>query len=707
MGGDETSAVRTEDRVSHLLVATFTILCLAIVPLPRAMANQSAKKGVRQPAGAQGATVVEPREMRLAKAGSADLVLRGGFPVERLVIPVPPAWKKASVKLWLKWRSSALLSPRSVLSVEVDGTPWATTALKGRRGLLVVTTPPLQVPDHHLSITFLARLYTMNDPCPPPNAPGAFVALDPSSKLLVAGIEPKPTPPLEDLPEGLVERLGDSIPALNIALPWPPSANEIKAAAVVAGAVSIHNGFPGTPVRVFDLSRPLPAEGNLVRVWERPGPASVAIRRRGAGDLELSVSGTDKGVVQAGWALSDSSRAALLGGTHSAVVTQAIQISRAGPSDEVVIVPLPQARVAGTDQHAIQLPFRVPEEALARDPVQLHLDVAYDSPSGGRLVIAVNGRELGARSLEREGKTRLEVDLQLKADDLKAGDNSVQLSAEMPAAAAGRCIPLDVAPSLSVGPGSRISFHKVARPRVPSLGLWPFPFSASAAWSGSAVVLPAEPSRREVTAMLQALAEASRWSGGPLLPQVVVGDRSGPLDRNLLMLARANQKPQGLPIEVDVPPRNGLLAADQVGRHVVIVAFGPKALRPFGLGFYLGRVTGQVVMVKGDGSFEVIKRAPSASMPLRSWQWSAIVLAALAAILLLAGLVRVRRRLRVRASQPAPAPATAVVPPATVAPDEPGTEADYGARPDLALEMWRRLSRQEEEGEGESRRREE
>ncbi|MDP8909544.1 MAG: cellulose biosynthesis cyclic di-GMP-binding regulatory protein BcsB, partial [Chloroflexota bacterium] len=173
-------------------------------------------------APAHGASAVERRDVRvlpLARAGAADLLMTGGAPRTRIVIAVPHGWERAGLRAELKWRASPLLASRSLLRVDVDGVPRATARIGAGGGRLIVDAPVHPVTGHRMVVDISGVLATVDDPCPPPDAPGAYVRLDAGSLLIVSGTRSSRPPALGSVPGLLVERVGDVVPPLSIGLP--------------------------------------------------------------------------------------------------------------------------------------------------------------------------------------------------------------------------------------------------------------------------------------------------------------------------------------------------------------------------------------------------------------------------------------------------------------------------------------------------------
>ncbi len=643
------------------------------------------------------------RMLPLVSAGAVDLVMRGGTPRTRVVIPLPHGWVRAGLRAELQWRGSPLLADRSLIRVDVDGIPRATTRVGPGTGRLVVHAPLRPVAGQRMVLDIGGVLATADDDCPPPDAPGAYLRLDGRSMLMVSGVRGPRPPAVTSLPGALVERLGDVVPPLRLRLPPRPKAEHVQAAALVAGAVSSATGFPGTPVRVALGDGGGPG-GPQVRIREA-GDSRIGIARRPDGAAAVTLSGTEQEVVRAASSIAVGRTATLTGATMRG--TSPIEAPRrhrlAGGAR------LSPVEVAGSGAKSLRLPFRVPEGELAYEPARLELLLGFDAPAGGRVAVAINGRPLGARRLARAGTGRLRLTYRLHQGDLRAGDNAVELRVDLASAAAGRCAPLASSSRLVVLKGSGLTWKPGPRPVEASLALWPFPASVPPGWSGSTVVMPSDPSAAEVQAVVEVLAEAARWGGGPVLPRVVLGDvdPAREEDRDLLVLVRGLRVPRGLPAPAH--PARGLLTALRDGDRVVVLAFGSDALRPLGQGYFLGRVKGRAALVRPNGAVRVTERRVPEALPLQSpqsqFRWALVALVAVCVGALAWLLARAMRRLR---ALPPPmvvaeiGHADSVLEKDVVRPVADEQSPERASTADEAVAAWRRLSA--EEGESEDRR---
>lgn len=580
----------------------------------------------------------ESSTLPLRETGDHELVLRGAADRSQLSIQVPPGWSQAALRIELAWRASSALTSPSSLNVSVGGTPRAATVLEPGKDDLVAETP-LEPVDDSVVLDIAARMRTRHDECPPPDAPEAFVAIDPDSRLHVSGRRTQ-RPVLSDVPQVLVQRIGDRVPPLLVLIPPDPTPAVVQAAILVAGAVSRETGFPGVPVEVrvaSDGSDALVQDhpGPVLRVERDPRAPRVALSPRDNSPPTLQISGREDGLVRAAWAVARHSRTASLEGREDLVVGE---IRRPVETPEPVeAVPLPESRIAGTGSKQVELPFRIPARAVVEDPGRLRLRLFHATPAGGEVKIAVNGFGVRDILLEQNGRAtedRTVVREEVPARVLQPGDNTVTLRTDLAAAAAGRCAPLDGRPSISIGPDSRVELTTRPRREQRSLGLWPYPFDVDPTWSETTVVLPEQPTTAELAALVEALAEAARWTGQDVLPRIVFGrPEGGTVPRSHLIVLTRGRAPPWLDLMVDRDPVDGLLLTTGRDEGVALMAVAPRALRPLGEGFFMGRVQGRVALVDERGRVELLEAAPSEPGPPR--RLLTLVLVAAGALLLL------------------------------------------------------------------------
>jgi cellulose synthase subunit len=372
--------------------------------------------------------------------------------------------------------------------------------------------------------------------------------------------------------------------------------------------------------------------GALVIIHRDDRPTRVRVARMANGRVRLEIRGRD--VVAAAWEVAAAGFRAV-DGSRATRFDKVVRLVDPPPGGRFA---LPPAVITGTGERRWKGVFRVGPGAQLGDHGAVYLNLGYDTPSGGRARVLVNGRLLGTVRFGTHGRGRQRLRFALVNDyggarngDLRPGANTVELVAWLPPRgchAAGAA-----APRIDVLPGSRVKFDATARrDRAATLALWPFPFTEGDSWDDSAIVLPAVPKPSELSAVVEVLAAAQRWSVTPALPDITFGG-APPAAGHVLVLARARSAAVAAGID-DAPPwRVGLLAALRADGDTDVVAYGTRALRPLRAEFAPGRVSGSAVLVDERGRVRTIAGdgEVSAYRPLPApWKGPAAILVAIA-----------------------------------------------------------------------------
>ncbi len=616
----------------------------------------------------------EVRRFPIERAGAIALTLREAQPLTRFDVAVPHRWSAAGVSLQLRWVGSSLLPKGSTLRVALEGRPWAVAELRPGPGSLTVDTEPILAPRHRLvleiHVTFASR------------TPGgaSFVRIDRTSPVALTGV-PGPAPLLSDLPGSLVERAGDVVPSLVVALPASPSAQAIEAASVVAGAVARETGFPGTTVRTTigatdqQLGR---MRGALIRIDDGDAGDSIRVRRRVNGETELILAGTGRRVIDAAWAVVvqahvlEGDRVVVAGSVKPPPAPRASNVYRFAPT-----------AAEGPGPMEIRLPFRVPTD-LVVERASLRVELAFDMPAGGRVSFRANGRAVAAKRLPAEGKGRTSFTAQLERSDVRPGDNTIEVIATT--SSEGEEL---LASRLDVVQGSRVEIR--SHPRVqPALDFWPFLTPGDPSWSKTVVSLPSGPSAEEIAAVIAMLAEAARWTARPLRFHVVF-DASVSSGKSLVALVRDPAAAASVGAD-DASP--GMLMVQRRGARTVVVAVGPRALAPLGFGYYAGRVRGSAIVVDARGMPHLVATAPREPIPGSRWWLPLGVVVALLLVAFGIGFGRARRRSALVIEFDVPAAGAAPIPSFRV-----GGMATQPLDREAALEDWLHLKERHADGE--------
>jgi cellulose synthase/poly-beta-1,6-N-acetylglucosamine synthase-like glycosyltransferase len=588
---------------------------------------------------------------------ASSMTLVGRAPITTIDVPLPHDWRSVSGLLRLRWVASAEVTPNSTLQISIDGRLASSKGIASGPGRVDVPIHAVSADGGLLQVQIAGQLHSRVDTqcCIPDPATAAVVSLNGTlSTATLTGIR-KTTPPLlAEFPGSLVDTVGNRDTPLQIVLPPQPSANAIRAAMIVAGSVARTTGSSTIPIRVTYSADPAALNrlpGQVVQILDR-GSARVSVRRRPDGRLILSVTGAGDGVVRVAWALAKAhpkflpgSRAAIAGPLPAAVAATA-------PGSTAAVTP---AGAVGTGPFDIGAVFRLPESRLLNGgKAHLELDAGYAAPAGGRVDIELNGYPLTSQALVAEGLGQLHFATDFSASPVDAvnrgvalgllhpGNNIVSITADLPAGQPVGGSGDAVAPEFNVLPSSSVSFASGPRPATPSLAVWPWPFTETAAMAGTTIVLPAGPTPDELDWMIKTIDEASRWSGAPLAPQIAVGPASLPAG-DVVVLAPGAQPPVSLPAGAPMGGQPGVLETYRSDGRQLLVAYGVRALRPLSYGYQVGAVSGAAAIVQPDGTTRtLVAAAAAASEKSRSLPWKVpVAIIVIGTIGLL--IVRIRR----------------------------------------------------------------
>ena len=640
------------------------------------------------------ARALETSNVRLAPLAST-MTLAGRAPVATIGVPVPNDWRTAGGTLHLRWQAAPPVTPNSTLAVRVNGVVLTARALGAGRGGMDVRIPQRAVPGHRMQIELVGRLHTRIDTacCVPDAAAGAIVVLTARTTVLrLAGRRASGPPLLAQLPASLVDVAGNRAASLFVALPPRPSANDVRAAAILAGGVaraSAGRSVPIVVVRGAPEQRLLGLRGNVVQILDR-ATTRASVRRRPDGRLIVTVAGRGDGAVRAAWALARP-RPRFYPGSAARISSRLDLPSQAPVAGTARISP---SAAEGTGQLVLNAGFRLPEaRELTTGKAHLVLNAGFTAPAGGRIDVALNGVPLMSRDLPKQGAGQVHQSIDLVQDvvdaidhrvalgNLAPGDNFISIRANLPAGQPVGGSGDALVPELRVLPSSFVRYESKPRAGAPRLDLWPWPHTATPAMTKTTLVLPAAPDRRELAVAIATIAEAARWTAAPVAPKVAIGPAELPAG-DVVVLARGLVAPAALPPGAPLAPREGLLQTWKDGGRTLLVAYGVPALRPLAAAYHTGKVRGiAAVAGRGDRVTTLKPAAPPTSFEDKPLPWKIPAAILVAGTLLLVGL-RIRKvRGRLEALPP-PAPA------------EPLDDAAVRAQ----LADWERLVRQESGG---------
>lgn len=634
-------------RIAGPAAAVLVVAGLAMGTAPRAQG------ATRQPSRQQTAT------LKLAPLASA-MTLVGRAPVATANVPLPSDWTTLRGTLTLHWQASPSVTANSSLRILIGGTVVAAPTVKAGLGSVNVPIARQRVSGDQLQIEIDGQLHTRIDTRfgIPDAATSALVVLSSStSKLTLTGTRAAGTPLLEYLPGSLADVLGTTSAPLYIGLPARPSDDEVRAAALIAGAVTRASGNATVPIRVMPgaSSRSLEDVGGQAVEIIPSGRPTIAARRRPDGRLLLTLTGAGNGVIRAAAALA-SPDPQFFAGSRATITTGTSPGTPPKPSATASITP---AAARGTNALDLQASFRLPESRqLTHGDAHIVLDLAYNAPAGGRIATKINGYPVMTRNLPAQGQGELTyranlvenpvdvIDNGQTLGDVGTGMNFITITGSLPpgqpVGGAGDAI----APELDVLSSSHLHYTSQPRTGLATLAVWPWPY-ANDEMTKTTFVLPASPTASELGWALGTIAAVSQWESAPESPQIAIGPPALP-SGNVVVLARGLNTPVPLPTGAPVEPTSGLLETYESGQRHLLVAYTPQALRPLAAGYYVDKVKGLAAVVSDSGTATTVVKAPTPSAfttPALDWEGPAAIFAFVALSVFFWRMYRTRRRL--------------------------------------------------------------
>jgi hypothetical protein len=581
-------------------------------------------------ASAPPATVPAGATFTVGQLGLGTVMLNGKVPARTVTAALPAAWSGARAAGRLVVAATGV-RPGEMLRVFADGAPVGEAPLHAGVQDVTFSTGALRAG----AISF--RVVATGGR----RATDAKVTIDPSSTVSVHRTGLAKLPPLSALPGALADPAAAWVTPLTVALPAHPSGDVLRAAMTAAGAVAKADGAPG--VRAFAELAPSPAElastnGPVLAVDERPGTARLAVSYLPSGQLQLTLSGSGDALQTAARLLSTPWMRSLNG--HTATVPGNVSMTTPQPPSSPAQEPVLPAHATGSGTLKLASTFQLPvDRVITNGKATLRVGINYDSPTGGRVRIALNGNTLGAYNASAQGRTLHVVSYKLSSNwtdggnllpgfYLQPGSNRVTVTASPQGTATRSATPQH----LSLAPGSGLALDTVSRPSTEQLALFPFPLYGPQGWTRTTVVLPRRPDAATLGALITAMANTERITGQPADPAVTssaptAGQRSG----NLLVVGNPGTL-AGL--AYSGPSSRGVLAESRIPYGgVALIAFGAQALGGIGQGYEPNTLNGRAVLIDAHGRAHTLLAAPAVSgfgTPTRPWLKPAALLALLA-----------------------------------------------------------------------------
>ncbi|MEH3053326.1 MAG: glycosyltransferase [Patulibacter minatonensis] len=599
---------------------------------------------------------VPNRYLGIVERGEQPTTLTSTNPQQNLTLEVPGTWTSISGTLTLRLRGAAQLSGRSRLSVLVNGTQVAASVPKPGDQTLRIALPSIDTPAHQVQVSIVAQLRTTLSECPPPGDPTAVLQIREGSGI-VAVPKVREHVTLADLPGALVDARDNDVAKVAVKFLGGTSPSSLRAAGVATGAISQARGFPGVQTSIVTGTK----RRATVVIADRHVPATLRVTmRRGRPTLTISGHGqdlVDAALLLLGDQLSHERRTEIV--AHRGIAAPRQSIPK--------VIALGGASQTSPGTSVSQVSFAIPGRYEVQRGAHLRFTGSVEAPGNTRVTATINGRRLVSRTTKA---TSLPLDVDtLLADrgpsymlgDLRPGDNSVGVKVE--AIAAPVVCATQANFTTTINPAGSVTLRARARPiSHAALDTWPFPMDQAANWQGSAVVLPADPTDKELATIVSVLGEGLRITGEPALPEIRLG-MPARLTANTLVLARAEDVPDRLADRIKGGADVGTLASITDGGHGVVLAVGSRALIPLANAYAPERLAAITADVDTDGELTVRTsdtRVATATIPGRtSIRWPLLILGlSLSAMFVMALVSSLRRNARTdRPTDNAPAAA--------------------------------------------------
>jgi hypothetical protein len=496
-------------------------------------------------------------------------------------VPLPPGYALAGGTADLRFEHSPLLlADRSTVTLLAGDVPVASARLtraNATGGRLRARLPSLPQARGGFTLTARFSMRLTRDDCE-----------DPRNAALWARVLPSTTVDANLVParRGLADALANLAPAapgesVDLVLPGRPTAGQLAAAGIAAGAV----GRAGARAGVDPLIELAPTAGERAALvvgdpaaGTPPGTGAVASAQEGPPRLDLS--GDDRGVLLAAQALEgvrltpQAGREALVSAAPPRVPARSAPWHE--PETTFAQLGIGTREVVGQGVATIDLTIdRPPTWRITGEP-KLDLRVVAGAAirtETSTVTASVAGREIGSQRLRpSRGPQRLRfdvpaglVDTELDGSAVRTIPVSVRFDLD---ADRGRCEPFDPedARVALLDTSSLTLPHETTAQR--DLSRFPGPGVGPVH-----VVVPDDPSPAELHAGLQAAAAVGRWSppSAPLPRLVTAGGLGGERGKRSLVLVGDADEQVGRAIRAPDEPRM------QAGEGVLVMRESPWA----------------------------------------------------------------------------------------------------------------------------------
>lgn len=608
------------------------------------------------------------RAETLKAADVDDVSVRGINAVAAAFVPIPPGYAVDGGTVDLRFEHSPLVRPDvSTVTLAAGGTPLGSARLtreSATGGRLRAELPSL--PDARRGLVLEARFFLRitRDDCEDPQNAALWARM-----LDTTTVEPRLVPADRTLAAAL-DLLQPPRPGapLDVALPATPTAAQVAAAGrAVAGAARANVAAAASPfVRVVDA----PSTTATTLVVGPAGAVTPGLSVSEDGAPRVRLAGDDAALRRAADALvqprlNPASGSATAGGDGPGPPDEARPWRRSAASfAQLGIEP---REVTGDAESTIEMAIdRPPHWKITEDAeLELHMASGGGVGEGSAVSVAVNGRELGSRRLERDS------DLQRLRFDLPRGLVDTDLDG-----AAVRMLRLTIRPDLDTDrrpcrpedvDGVRATLLDTSKITLPhettgeaDLSRFPAPMDGPVR-----VVLPDRPTRDQIAAGLQVASALGRFSEpSEALPELTTAGALGERrDADLILLGDADRQ---VGERIDAPGgvtggAGSLVLRESPwndGRHVLALDGDlMKAARALASRSTVERLVGTAVVVRATTDPEAVAATkgepPLLLAPVRDESladripvWAIPSAVVLVALLVIGGLVVRRRWLR-------------------------------------------------------------
>ena len=549
--------------------------------------------------------------LTLADVGMRDaLVLRGVQASHAVNFTLPPneSVKTATLKLHYAF-SPALLPGVSQLNVSLNGTLMASLAVHAATSAILPGTPlestlalPAAAIAHENQLTF-EFIGHSSAQCEDPLDPALWARVEPGSTIELAGSLLVPANDLASLPLPFYEAGASLHPRVPIVFLTPPSARAIEAAGIVASWLGVVGG--SHPVQFSVSTGGIPA-GNAIVLAESAAqvPASLGVAGIAGPTVAMGRNPSDpySGVLLIAGGDADQLLSAAMALALHGDSWQGPQVLVGGftrpaarePDDAPLWLSTDHDRAANLGDAAeisgesgeLQGDGSTPLTATLHLPPDLdlsygdrrnlafHLDYRYNAVplgEGSTLQIYVNGAFVSSTPMPHTDKASqvLETVVPIPVADLRPSANTISFQFAFQTAKSGQC---GAAPPHFEGAVLKDSYLDIAEiphwTELPNLALFAgagYPFTRRADLADTAVVLPDQPTARELELFLALMGRFGAQTGYPAT-NVTVTDAAGMSadgGRDYLVIGTALDQPALKKLDASLP-----VGIDSSGLHI-------------------------------------------------------------------------------------------------------------------------------------------